>query len=684
MKNIFTRIVLVGVGFFAIQGCSTDAPRETVEMVMQSIALQQTDPYAGGSDTFASGNAYSLKFQIDSNGTSQLDLYFSLIPASIATEIDDNSSNDSIAIDPDVSYPLADTRLTVLDGKHTYESIADFPLQMPKGRYKIIGYLSGEHSQKNIVFPIGDVYIGTETYLVNHTDEAPKIVIDSFAVDNDVLLLTDDNNGAFQATASLRSEYVTAKGIELSACLEIDGTCTDLGILSRDGNYTSTYPIESVQKHITNIALNLKIPDTELQNIKRTLRSGIHQASVIIEAKAGTTRLGDAGSGTYTATVSSSKSTTISLYRPPMRLFAPRGKVTFDKTWSIRKMRSKFGAQLSIQSQAGIDLEHTYASSQGDLLVRILGHDVNFLHLGIDGNLQYDSFDDTGIETSVKFCGFTIQEIKDLNDNVHTSVSTAKDIIQNGASIPRTWKVTRPELKKIKFIKIPANATEELKKKIAKANLQKVNISLKNAKRLTKPYSITKSKSYHQEFMLSVVPVTVEAGAGGEFGYTPSLGLVGITKLESGVEISAGINGFASAGVGVGGILSAGVEADFGFVEESLDVKADLTLAFDGNESSLFIDGNASFGATNTVTGPHGSLSLYAEYTRPKICAHRHRYCTWWNWRGHCTRHHTYTVHYPCGIKTYRPTKSLFDWKSFAVTNELARKTKRLFRIPLY
>ena len=670
------KIYLLGlISLLLLASCGGSS--NSTSLIVNSMSLNNIDKVSNG-------DKYSVQIELDSKISNSVEVYLSLVPKDKVDKfrnLDNNTTaiTDELILNSD--YYLGAQTIELKDGIQNYEINVSVPVDMKEGHYNIIALLSDEHSTYPINFVKGDIFISENDYIVDDSHKYPSLIIDSFVLDDDVLLLSEDKNGTFESTISIYSKYFPSENIIISSCLEIGDECINLEILSKDGIYKSTYNADKIEDYTKNIDLSLKIPDDKLNYVIESIDNDIYgDATVLIKAESNSNSISKRDS----VFVSAKGSTKITLYSTNLMVQAssPFGK-TFSKNWKLNKMKRDFGALLKLNNEAGIDLERAYAYSHGNLKLRVLGKDINFFYIGVDANVKYDSFADTGINTTVKFCGLTLKEIKDLYNDIKTSPEMVQDIVDGVKSIPKSWNVTLKELKNIKFVVPDINATQEIKKRIKSVNLKKINIKLRNAKALTKPYSITKSKGYTQQFMVAIVPIKVEVGAGGEFGYTPSLGFTGITRLDSGININASIGGYARGGVGITG-YSAGIEADFNFIEDSIGANASTIVSFSGDEDSLYINGDLNFEAYNTIKGPSGSLSLYAEYTKPKICVQRIRYCVSWNWRLHCTEHHTKYQNYPCGFKTYHPTKSLFDWTSYKHTYKFYKKKFNLAHVRVY
>jgi len=671
MRHTKMRYLFLSLFVLLLIGCGSTNSVTTV--AVKGIELSQYN-------NLGSGDSYKVKCKLDVNGSEDnIGLFLSLVPKKDIPQFSDDEDNSILNFTPSKEYHLGATRLEISPQTDTYEATITLPNKISIGEYKLVALLDDSKSNGAIDFVDGDVIIDDKIATVATEHKLPLFKLEEFTIDNDVLLLDmlNDDNITIQTTLSVSSKYYDSENIKISTCLDLGNGCLGLGILGTDGLLKAERIIEKVSSYTTHIALDITISRSVIVDILNMANLGLATGNIIVKVDGK-----DINSPLHSES-SKTISSKISIYDVTNQIRDNDELLHYFKTYTLKKLKTRFGSKLTLDSQTGVGLEGAYAFSHGDLLVRVFGKDLNFMHVGVDANFVYSSFDDSGIETSVKFLGMTIKDFKDMHDDIKSSIKTFKDIVENGKSVPKNWNVSLEKLKKVKLIKTPPNASVSLKNKIKKANLKKINGSIKSLKALTKPYSITKSKGYSQQFMLSIVPVVVEAGAGGEFGYTPSIGITGITGLEASVELGTSIGGYASGGVGVTG-FSAGVEANFDFIDDSLEAKSGFELTLDGDDKNLLLNGDTYLTMDNTITGPNGSIDLYAKYTKPKICANRKRYCIRWNWHGHCTRHKSYTIHYPCGFKTYKPTKNIFSWKSFENTKNLLKKSDHLFDIKLY
>ncbi|MBF0365979.1 MAG: hypothetical protein HQK50_10435 [Oligoflexia bacterium] len=142
--------------------------------------------------------------------------------------------------------------------------------------------------------------------------------------------------------------------------------------------------------------------------------------------------------------------------------------------------------------------------------------------------------------------------------------------------------------------------------------------------------------SYEAKFMIGPVPVYVTTGVRGRvyLGLTGGLGptLIEVTSIP-GLEVSA----FGNAAVGVGRIISAGVEGSLVLLNDRMSIEGKAKLQFSKDAIPYILIG---MNAENQVHTLDGKMSIFAEYPYvkfrrgiPKIINKR-EYVDMWNWEG--------------------------------------------------
>jgi hypothetical protein len=174
---------------------------------------------------------------------------------------------------------------------------------------------------------------------------------------------------------------------------------------------------------------------------------------------------------------------------------------------------------------------------------------------------------------------------------------------------------------------------------------------------VSKKYEKTKS------FTVGPVPVTVTGFVMGSAGIRYELGVTGTTLGMMG-EPFALLEAGASGGIGLKG-FSAGVTGDVDLLQEQFTVQtgAGLSVVDDG-----FTSGKAQLILTptlrvaNVVTGPTGSVALYAEYSYPVL-----KKCSWGLFTGVCP-----------GIKTARERLTIDSFRTFRMSDTLINAQGRI------
>jgi hypothetical protein len=159
--------------------------------------------------------------------------------------------------------------------------------------------------------------------------------------------------------------------------------------------------------------------------------------------------------------------------------------------------------------------------------------------------------------------------------------------------------------------------------------------------------SWTKEKGVTSRFMLGPVPLKVTVGAKGEVGIngniTPNIGaskmIFNVSDMGPFVDIGAYATAAADAF-----FAEAGVRANLSLLEEQFVLNSNIML-----DNGFSATGNLS----NILTGPEGSIELYAEWTEPKFCSTP--VCVW----KICE-----TIYYPCGVHDKDNSKTLANWTS--------------------
>jgi hypothetical protein len=166
-----------------------------------------------------------------------------------------------------------------------------------------------------------------------------------------------------------------------------------------------------------------------------------------------------------------------------------------------------------------------------------------------------------------------------------------------------------------------------------------------------KDWTVYKSKGYTATFWAGPIPLNVSAGAQGTMGFAVSFG-VG-DNLEATASEFASAGAYASASVGIPGLLEGGVKGNLNIV--SYETKAVITAGLQLSAGAKQIQGWLQEQVITTLAGPNGSLNLFAKYPYQ-------RWCRWWG------------IYYPCGWPTIKevqtPLVTFSSWsKEFELMN---------------
>jgi len=218
MKKGFVLELCGAVLIFALVACGGSTPKTGV--TINSIAL-------GEKSDLATGETVTVHCLIDVNGSkNNVGVFFSLVPKD---EIDTEDNASDIA--PDTEYDLGAVRFDLDSSRHQYDANVTIPLELKIGDYHLVALLDNTKSIYPLTFGNGDVFVRKDIYSIDRQNTLPDPVIESFTVDDDVLLLSRDKNGTFDVTTGINSKYYASENISIHVCLEIDGECIDLSVL---------------------------------------------------------------------------------------------------------------------------------------------------------------------------------------------------------------------------------------------------------------------------------------------------------------------------------------------------------------------------------------------------------------------------------------------------------------------
>lgn len=164
-----------------------------------------------------------------------------------------------------------------------------------------------------------------------------------------------------------------------------------------------------------------------------------------------------------------------------------------------------------------------------------------------------------------------------------------------------------------------------------------------------KDWSVYKSKGYTATFWAGPIPLNVSAGAQGTMGFAISFG-VG-DNLEATASEFASAGAYASASVGIPGLLEGGVKGNLNLV--SYETKAVITAGLQLSAGAKQIQGWLQEQVITTLSGPNGTLCLFAKYPYQRWCKR------WW-------------IYYPCGWPTIKEAQTpLVSFSSWSKEMEL-------------
>lgn len=527
---------------------------------------------------------------------------------------------------------------------------------IPSGHYHLAAAIDPiEHNDTH--FTTNTMFISENAVEVDALDQTLDIEILDASLEDDILIMDDaEDNQTLYLQVSAESLYHELNQTRIDVCLEFDGTCYDMRVHKNeeyvDTNGYETIPLATVP---TYSALIVTMSHDEEQAIFDALDEDIHPVilKILLTNTTNEEEVDLSNNGfSVPITIYKSSANQTSQASKSLRVSQKASTVStqtalknFSKSFNVTAQNSKFGVALKSNAEMVFGTLYSFAEVNGDLKVRVLGKDFSLASLNTNATATYASFDDTGYDIRITALGKNIfASSKSMSDLAgYSTIDTAELNATEKATLSAEEQQT---LLAERQIAINEEGPEE------KSALEKV-----------KEFSVEKSVEKEQVIMVSVVPVTFRAAATGSIGFDASIKLEGILLLHAEMGPTASMGGEASGGVGVTG-FSAGVEADFTFIENDFRGESDLEFVFSGNEDSLRLKGILSENITNTFGGPNGKINLYAEYSEPKICSKKISWCVKWKSNLKCKKKKKKVTHYPCGIATRRPTYTIFKWDS--------------------
>lgn len=641
-KNVF-----IGAITFVLIGCGAGVGVKNDGTVVNDVKSVQLD---NSLETTGNRNL-SVKMYIDSDtNASDVPVSYYLISnqeKNVSTTVNGEGKdvNTTTISEPLYQYNIGSRSINLQRAQMVKDVNITLSSDIPAGKYKVVAYIDPRNSKNIVLKGKAPIIVGEQNIEVKPSVADVELL--SAKLDDDVLLLDDSNTDSMlSATLTAKSHVGEVDNLSVKACVKLDNTCIPLPLYdgNGDGNVSYLRPINNLDETMTHISLALQIPKDLKKEWFHSLDSNIHDATIKVTLVSHINNE-PLQNNVRTMHLSLYKNDT-AMKRSLSRSSTNKVLKQFSKGFTADKMDSRFGVKLSANALAYFGTLKSDAGAHGDITVRVMGHDISMLNAGADAFVQYDSFEDTGYKVSVKIFNKNVflKEDNVANMAQYKKVETAK-LTESEKALP---KKEQDEILKERQIKNNASPTE------------------KPLLSYEKNFTVDKLISKKQTIMVSIVPVVVEAGAGGSLGLNNSIGLQGILSLHAQTGPVASIDGFASGGVGVAG-FSAGLQASFTFVSNNFHGDTGFDFVFSGNEDSLRLKGILSEKVVNTFKGPNGSVDLYAEYPTDKICHKSTRYCNKWHtdWHGvHCVGHHTKHWNVICGVEKHRPTKNIFKWDS--------------------
>lgn len=611
----------------------------------------------------------SIQMHLDSNNRmGSIPVNYYLVSQKEMTLKSFEKDNNETTLSEPVSQYCIGSDLINLNNNGVYkETNITISGDIPSGEYKLVAYIDPRNTEN--ISSQNNAPIIEDSEAIDLKPIIKDVSLLSATLDDDVLLIDDDNLDAMlTATLSAKANVDSVNHLSLKACIALKDGCVALPFYNEDGSSSYSRPIKDLNEDITHISIALKIPKSLKKEWFNSLDNTIHNANIKITlvsqlpneplenniqvvplsiyknsvtSKSNKTTNGNALLKGFTTENSITSKTKRAITTIP----SSSGNILlkeYSKGFTTKKRDKRFGIKLSSNAYARFSTLDSDTGVKGGLSVRVLGHDISIFNVNLKAGVEYASFKNTGYSMLVRA----------LHKNIFVRERNIYDTLQ---TTPPRAELEENEKKLPK---------EEQNKILTKRQIE-INKDFESEFLLSysKDFSVEKTISKKQQIMVAIVPVVVKAGAGGSIGFKASIGLDGILSLSSRIGPDASIGGFASGGVGVVG-FSAGIEAEFTFVKNYFYADTNFSFLFSGDSEDLRLKGVLSEKIANTFKGPDGRLNLYAEYTLPKVCSKKVRYCVAINWQKQCTRHKTKITHYPCGVKTMHPTKNLFKWDS--------------------
>ncbi len=311
----------------------------------------------------------------------------------------------------------------------------------------------------------------------------------------------------------------------------------------------------------------------------------------------------------------------------------------FGKEFELKAESTYFGAHALLLGQGTLDNEGIAAVVNGFVKLKLFG--------AWESLLEADSY--AGINpTSLSRTGYSV-DLEALEVNIY---SRSQDVASEYG--------------------LRDSPLEEIQSRI-RANIDTVEEYLHantgDLLRYNETFSVNKSVSKSTTIMAGVVPVTLSGEVGGSVGVRVATYLYDISRVNARLNPQATIDASASAGVGIDG-CSMGVNGELDLIKEDFVAELTAEMTFEGDDlQTTSMLGSLKEIITNTVTGPNGNISIYADYPYLGMCSSRICCC------GACVN----TPH-PCGGCS-TAHKTIANFSSTSNRTELLNQHQTLFRI---
>ena len=647
------------------QSSDTLPKKNTIETKIESVEVEHSVNYR---------NNRSISLKMSAHSDSDI----SNIPINYYLVAYNENSDTSESLE---YYNIGSDIINFKDGQVFSELNTTLGSKIPAGRYHIATHIDPLETQDllysdNMKFSITDTTIEIESGVLD-------VELLSAKVDDDVLVLNLDNlDHILMATLKIKSNFNTIKNIGIKVSVIVDEKVIELPIYDKDGELSYLYNMEQITENTKNIGLVFGIPNDLQKKWISGLKDGINNGEIRFTL---VSNLEDEDKENNV------KEIPFSIYNDVKPKRFKRWKIDFDKLKEtgkelaekvveevnelvekkkeieekdlaeyykangIIKLYSKsielnkesdlFQAKISSYPQAMFGYKYSYASCDSSIDIKILKKRFNFSSFNIMANVQYDSFKDTYYSVNMKVLGIN-------------AINKKADM----ATLIGTYHTVK-EIDKIQDL------SDDEKEEVSKEQII-VNKSMENQLLgYSKNFFHDTYKKKSKVITVGIVPVIVKVKAGGVVGIKTHIGLDGILSLSTGIEPYGQIDGSTSVGVGVDG-FSAGVEGNMIFISNKTPATTKFQFQFtvDDNED-LKLQGILSEKIVNTLQGPNGDVNLYAEGQSTKFCKKKKI---------------GIKVIYPCGFKTVKGTKNIFNWDSGLIKEKtLLDKNQTLVDIKL-